>query len=61
MPVIINDLEVILESAETSPASADGAAPPTAEPEAMGTVLSPITLERIERLRRERAARLRAS
>lgn len=60
MPVIINDLEVILENAETSPTAADGAPPPPVEPEAIGTLLSPITLARIERLRRERAARLRA-
>lgn len=57
MPVIINDLEVILETPEA--AAADEAAPPPPQaPES--AALTPQTLERIEAHRRSRAMRVRA-
>ncbi len=59
MPVIINDLEVIIEAPESAPATADGAAAAANDPEQAGRSLAPGTLERIERHRRERATRIR--
>ena len=58
MPVIINDLEVVLdppEPAAPSAAAAAGAPAPEAPP-----APAPRVLERIEAHRRRRAARLRA-
>jgi len=57
MPVIINDLEVILDSPEIT---AEPDAPPEAEAQPPGGVLDPGSLARIERHRRARAARVRA-
>ena len=59
MPVIINDLEVILESAETAPAGTPET-PAAPQAETTGTALAPKTLERIELHRRARAARIRS-
>jgi hypothetical protein len=57
MPVIINDLEVILENRREA---ADDGAPASTAPAPPDTAIAPITLDRVEVHRRARAARLRA-
>lgn len=55
MPVIINDLEVILDARDEGTADA-----PAARPEAPASRIAPATLDRVEMHRRDRAARVRA-
>ena len=58
MPVIINDLEVILETPETT--APDEAASTPVQPSEAAASLTPQTLERIEAHRRSRVMRVRA-
>lgn len=59
MPVIINDLEIIIEGTDTAPSQPDAAAPAASDDTAIKRSLTPRTLEQIDRFRRARAARIR--
>ncbi len=60
MPVIINDLEIILETRAEAPAQATSDGGSGAEADATGRAIAPTTLARVEAHLRERAARLRS-
>ncbi|MEP3331187.1 hypothetical protein [Sedimentitalea sp.] len=59
MPVIINDLEIIIEGTEPAPSSTGAGPAVNGETDAIERALTPRTLEKIDRHRRDRAARIR--
>ena len=59
MPVIINDLEIIIEGTETAPSGTGAAQPPAGDRDLIERTLTPRTLEQLDRHRRNRAARIR--